>query len=285
MRKLFWYCVATAVLAAVGVYLAADYVDRNPNYFISYKGIVTGDTTLCHGPMAVASAEAVERTFEQIQQAMADPQVAPHALPESEPPVELALTPRTLGRIVIEPGEEPATVGGDRLCPVPAEKAGVGEEAEVVSTPICTDDVQVPAYMPHADEVVPDVGKAVFDTFWGVLRNAAQRCAENGFPPDCRVDPNEVYQYPGCPSAHSYQHPPCCPYTGKSVGNGPIGVVPHCEYGEESELHESELAVPATAPPKNDSGKRGDERTPRKGLDTMELRKTDLRYKADYIPY
>jgi hypothetical protein len=250
MRKLFWYSVAAAVLAAVGVYVAADYAARNPQSAVARGVVVAYDAGVCHGPLAAVSAAAVERTYEQIQHTRADPQIAPHAMPESEPGQDLALTPRTLGRIVIQAEEEPVPFDGERLCPIPAERGGAIEEAEVVSTPTCLDDVQVPAYMPYADEGMPEVSKAVFDTFWGLIRTGAPRGGEDGAPPDCRVDPNDVYHYPGCPSTHSYQHPPCCPYTGKSVCPCPVAVVPHCEYSEESELQDSELGEPVKVLPK-----------------------------------
>jgi hypothetical protein len=279
MRKLFWYSVAAAVLAAVGVYVAADYLDRNPESSLARTVQAPFEVGVRHSPVAALSGAAIERTYEQIQQTMADPRVAPHAMPESEPPTEMAVTPRTVGRIIIQEEEELQSLDGDRLCPVPAEKAAA------TLTPFCPDDVQVPAYMPYADEGTMDVGKAVFDTFWGLFGNAIPHCPDDHGAPACQVDPNDVYHYPGCPSAHSYQHPPCCPYTGKSAGSAPAAV-PHCEYSEESEWQDSEVCEPAKVAPKPGCEKSSDANGPHKGLDTMEFRKSDRRlYEIDYIPY
>jgi hypothetical protein len=290
MRKLFWYSVAAVVLAALGAYLAADYASRYPHSAVGHGVLLVYNAGVRHGPIEAVNGAAYERTYEQIQQTMADPRNALHAMPESEPHAVLMLTPRTLGRIMINEEEESLSLDVERLCPVPATINGGAEEAEGGSMPTCPDDVQVPAYMPHADEEMPPVGQAVFDTFWGLFPKAAPNGSDAGGPPMCQVDPNDVYHYPGCPSMHSYQHPPCCPYTGKSANTAPVIGVPHCEYSEESELQDSEVGQPANLSPKTGSSKgyeRGNgEDGPQKGLDTMEFRKSDRRhYEIDYIPY
>jgi hypothetical protein len=286
MRKLFWYSVAAAVLAAVAVYVAADYANRYPQSSVARGVFVAYDAGLRRGPITAVSGAAIERTYEQIQHTMADPRNALHAMPESEGSADLALAPRTVGRIIIKEEEELMNPDTERLCPVPATITGVIEEAEVVPMPTCPDDVQVPAYMPYADEGTPEIGKATFDTFWGLFRGAAQHGSDAGAPPVCQVDPNDVYHYPGCPSMHSYQHTPCCPYTGRSAGSTSTVGMPHCEYSEESELQDSEVCEPAKVSPKSSSGQGYKEGEPRKGVDTMEYRKSDRRNcEIDYIPY
>jgi hypothetical protein len=290
MRKLFWYSVAAAVLAAVGVYLAADYAMRYPQSSFGRVVAVAYDSGFRHGPITAASGAAVDRTYEQIQQTMADPRNALHAMPDSQTAADLPLTPRNLGLIVINEEEEPVPFDSERLCPIPAPADGIVPQSEVAAIPTCPDEVQVPAYMPHADEEIPEIGKAVFDTFWGLFSHPIQPGTDPTAPPACQVDPNDVYHYPGCPSKHSYQHPPCCPYTGKSAGSAPVVVMPHCEYSEESEFEDSAVCRPEKVAPKTEPGKgyekNADEAAPHKGLDTMEFRKSDRRrYNVDYIPY